>query len=46
MADAATHDLDEVTRTGTRSVSLGEKPYLDPKSTGRREALRNAARAL
>jgi alpha-ketoglutarate-dependent taurine dioxygenase len=26
-------------RTGQRAVSLGEKPYLDPKSTGRREAL-------
>ncbi|KAF2667597.1 taurine catabolism dioxygenase [Microthyrium microscopicum] len=26
-------------RTGQRAVSLGERPYLDPKSTGRREAL-------
>ncbi|KAF4626679.1 hypothetical protein G7Y89_g11478 [Cudoniella acicularis] len=26
-------------RLGHRSVSLGEKPYFDPKSTGRREAL-------
>jgi alpha-ketoglutarate-dependent taurine dioxygenase len=40
---SATQDLDEVTRTGTRSVSLGEKPYLDPNSVSRREAL--AARA-
>jgi len=45
MIDAATHDLDEVTRTGTRSVSLGERPYLDPKSTGRREALKAAVKA-
>lgn len=26
-------------RTGQRAVSLGEKPYLDPKSSSRREAL-------
>ncbi|KAG0652688.1 Sulfate starvation-induced 3 [Hyphodiscus hymeniophilus] len=26
-------------RTGQRAVSLGERPYLDPASTGRREAL-------
>ncbi|KAH8599164.1 putative alpha-ketoglutarate-dependent taurine dioxygenase [Bisporella sp. PMI_857] len=26
-------------RTGQRAVSLGEKPYFDPQSTGRREAL-------
>jgi hypothetical protein len=26
-------------RTGHRAVGLGERPYLDPKSTGRREAL-------
>ncbi|KAF1940074.1 taurine catabolism dioxygenase [Clathrospora elynae] len=26
-------------RTGQRAVSLGERPYLDPKSTSRREAL-------
>jgi alpha-ketoglutarate-dependent taurine dioxygenase len=26
-------------RTGNRAVSLGERPYLDPESTGRREAL-------
>ena len=26
-------------RTGQRAVSLGERPYLDPVSTGRREAL-------
>jgi alpha-ketoglutarate-dependent taurine dioxygenase len=32
-------------RTGQRAVSLGERPYLDPSSTGRREALaaQNAA---
>ncbi|WVQ62898.1 uncharacterized protein L199_001047 [Kwoniella botswanensis] len=39
---SATEDLDDVERVGTRSVSLGEKPYLDPKSTGRREALLKA----
>ncbi|RKU39824.1 hypothetical protein DL546_001119 [Coniochaeta pulveracea] len=27
-------------RTGSRAVSLGEKPYIDPQSTSRREALR------
>lgn len=42
QADAATHDLDDTLREGTRSVSLGERPYLDPKSTGRREALAQA----
>jgi len=26
-------------RTGQRAVSLGERPYLDPESTGRREAI-------
>ncbi|OXV07372.1 hypothetical protein Egran_04863 [Elaphomyces granulatus] len=26
-------------RTGHRAVSIGERPYLDPNSTGRREAL-------
>jgi alpha-ketoglutarate-dependent taurine dioxygenase len=26
-------------RTGQRAVSLGERPYLDPKSRGRKEAL-------
>ena len=26
-------------RTGQRAVSLGERPYFDPESTGRREAL-------
>ncbi|KAL2257833.1 hypothetical protein VTK26DRAFT_9112 [Humicola hyalothermophila] len=30
-------------RKGSRAVSLGEKPYFDPLSTSRREALRNAA---
>jgi len=32
-------------RTGQRAVSLGERPYLDPKSTGRREALAHAEAA-
>jgi alpha-ketoglutarate-dependent taurine dioxygenase len=35
-------DLDLGERTGQRAVSLGEKPYYDPKSTGRREALAKA----
>jgi alpha-ketoglutarate-dependent taurine dioxygenase len=26
-------------RAGSRAVSLGERPYFDPASTGRREAL-------
>jgi alpha-ketoglutarate-dependent taurine dioxygenase len=34
---AATHDVDEATRTGTRSVSIGERPYFDPKSISRKE---------
>jgi len=32
-------------RTGQRAVSLGERPYFDPKSTGRREALAKAQEA-
>ncbi|KAK3315843.1 hypothetical protein B0H66DRAFT_272302 [Apodospora peruviana] len=32
-------------RKGNRAVSLGERPYFDPASTSRREALRNAAAA-
>lgn len=36
----ATYDYDGLgPRTGQRAVSLGEKPYLDPESTSRREAL-------
>lgn len=35
--DYLDQDLGE--RTGQRAVSLGERPYLDSKSTGRREAL-------
>ncbi|KAF2732384.1 taurine catabolism dioxygenase [Polyplosphaeria fusca] len=33
-----THLVDGV-RTGVRASSIGEVPYIDPKSTGRREAL-------
>jgi alpha-ketoglutarate-dependent taurine dioxygenase len=33
-------------RTGQRAVSLGEKPYLDPNSKSRREALAEEAGAL
>jgi alpha-ketoglutarate-dependent taurine dioxygenase len=37
---AATPDYDGLgSRFGNRAVALGEAPYLDPKSTGRREAL-------
>ncbi|KAJ6139573.1 Taurine catabolism dioxygenase TauD/TfdA [Penicillium samsonianum] len=37
---AATWDYDGLgPRTGHRAVGLGERPYLDPKSIGRREAL-------
>ncbi|KAL2194398.1 hypothetical protein P885DRAFT_80405 [Corynascus similis CBS 632.67] len=32
-------------RKGSRAVSLGERPYFDPASTSRREALRAAASA-
>lgn len=32
-------------RKGSRAVSLGEVPYFDPQSTGRREALDAASRA-
>jgi len=30
-------------RFGNRAVGLGERPYLDPNSTSRREALAKAA---
>lgn len=33
-------------RTGQRAVSLGERPYLDPKSIGRREALGQQAEGV
>lgn len=37
---AATWDYEEIgPRTGHRVVGLGERPYLDPNSTSRREAL-------
>ncbi|WOO84195.1 Putative alpha-ketoglutarate-dependent sulfonate dioxygenase [Vanrija pseudolonga] len=41
---AATQDVDGVTREGTRSVSIGERPYFDPASKSRRADL--GARAL
>ena len=40
----ATFDYDGP-RTGQRAVSLGESPYLDPQSVGRREALAQTAPA-
>lgn len=40
---SATDDLDDKVREGTRSVSVGEKPYFDPKSSSRRAALAAAA---
>jgi hypothetical protein len=39
IADAATYDLGDDVRIGTRSVSVGEKPYFDPESKSRREDL-------
>ncbi|ODN76600.1 hypothetical protein L202_05257 [Cryptococcus amylolentus CBS 6039] len=36
---SATFDVDENKRTGTRAVSLGERPYLDPNSKSRRRDL-------
>ena len=33
-------------RTGQRAVSLGEKPYLDPNSKSRREALGDSIEAI
>jgi alpha-ketoglutarate-dependent taurine dioxygenase len=38
---AATPDYHQVfgERTGSRAVSLGERPYFDPQSTGRRDGL-------
>ena len=37
---SATYDYEGLgPRTGQRAVSLGERPYFDPKSTSRREAL-------
>lgn len=38
MYHTATYDY-EGPRQGQRAVSLGERPYLNPRSTGRREAL-------
>ncbi|KAG8729081.1 hypothetical protein FRC12_021272, partial [Ceratobasidium sp. 428] len=35
----ATFDYEKVLRVGDRVVSLGEKPYFDPKSKSRREFL-------
>lgn len=37
---AATKDVDvDDNRTGYRTMGVGERPYLDPASTTRREAL-------
>ncbi|KAE8359233.1 putative alpha-ketoglutarate-dependent sulfonate dioxygenase [Aspergillus caelatus] len=42
---AATWDYEEIgPRAGHRAVSLGEVPFYDPASTGRREALEKEAR--
>jgi len=45
---AATPDYHEVfgERTGSRAVSLGEKPYFDPLSSGRKEALKKEGAVL
>ncbi|KAL1953132.1 hypothetical protein VTO42DRAFT_3567 [Malbranchea cinnamomea] len=43
---AATPDIDEQgPRTGHRAVSIGERPYFDPNSLSRREALAQESRA-
>ncbi|KAL7422105.1 hypothetical protein Q5752_002748 [Cryptotrichosporon argae] len=42
---AATYDLDGDKRVGTRSVSVGERPYFDPSSKHRRADLRERAQA-
>lgn len=42
---AATSDVDNTLRVGTRSVSLGERPFLDPNSKSRRQALAEAQAA-
>lgn len=39
---AASPDLEGKDRVGTRSVSIGEKPYFDAKSSSRRDALQAA----
>ncbi|KAJ3070859.1 hypothetical protein HDU98_006123 [Podochytrium sp. JEL0797] len=36
-------DTDQIVRLGERATSLGERPYLDPHSTSRRQALGIAA---
>lgn len=42
----ATYDYDGLgSRTGQRAVSLGERPFLDPQSTSRRETLSKEAQA-
>jgi hypothetical protein len=43
--DAATQDVDSGDRVGTRSVSLGHRPYLDPQIVSRRQALSASSRA-
>jgi len=40
----ATYDY-EAKRAGDRVCSVGEKPYLDPNSTGRKEALKATGKA-
>jgi len=39
MYTANGQDLDDQVREGTRGMSLGERPYLDPNSLTRREWL-------
>ncbi len=44
MFHTATFDYDlEGERFGNRAVGLGERPYFDPNSKSRREALRQVA---
>lgn len=42
---AITFDVDHVKREGSRALSLGERPYFDPKSVSRQAALAEVAKA-
>lgn len=43
ITDSGTPDVGPYLRQGTRSVSLGERPYLDPNSKSRRADLAEKA---
>ncbi len=47
IIDAITKDFeDDINRVGHRAVSIGETPYFDPASVGRREGLSQRAEAV